>query len=63
MSVTDRYLHELRPLTLDQLQKESDPRLEHLLTGLRHLEIKVGYCAQEHKLYFNAYSGLAARTV
>ncbi|KAF8324255.1 cell morphogenesis N-terminal-domain-containing protein [Cantharellus anzutake] len=41
MTVTDRYLHELQPLAMDHGQKDSDPRLEHVLTGLRYLELKV----------------------
>ncbi|KDQ60331.1 hypothetical protein JAAARDRAFT_191723 [Jaapia argillacea MUCL 33604] len=40
-SVTDRFLRELQPVSAGQVPKDSDMKYEHLVRGLRHIQIKV----------------------
>lgn len=41
MSVTDRYLAELRPVASGLVPKDLDPRYENIVRGLRYIKIKV----------------------
>ncbi|KXN85573.1 Cell morphogenesis protein PAG1 [Leucoagaricus sp. SymC.cos] len=41
MSVTDRFLAELGPITTGQVPKDGDVKYENLVKGLRHIKIKV----------------------
>jgi hypothetical protein len=41
MSVTDRFLAELGPITTGQVPKDADVKYENLVKGLRHINIKV----------------------
>ncbi|KAK2461035.1 hypothetical protein APHAL10511_006976 [Amanita phalloides] len=41
MSVTDRFLAELAPLSSGQVPKDHDMKFEYLLKGLQHIQIKV----------------------
>jgi len=41
-TVTDRFLAELKPITVGQVGKEGDPRFENLVQSLRYVQIKVG---------------------
>ena len=41
ISVTDRFLAELRPVSSGQVPKDMDLRYETLVRGLRHVQLKV----------------------
>lgn len=41
LSVTDRFLAELGPLSSGQISKDNDQKYEYLLKGLQHIQIKV----------------------
>ena len=40
-SVTDRYLAELKDVAAGLVPKDSDYKYEHIVKGLRHIQIKV----------------------
>lgn len=39
--MTDRYLVELGPVAAGQVPKDADYKYEHLVKGLRHVQIRV----------------------
>jgi hypothetical protein len=41
VSVTDRFLGELGPLAQGEVPKDSDMKYENLVTGIRHIQIRV----------------------
>jgi len=41
ITVTDRFLAELGPVTSGQVMKDSDNKFENLVRGMRHIQIKV----------------------
>ena len=58
MSVTDRFLAELGPLTSGQVQKD-DLRYEYLLKGLQHIQIRVREESHLVRAETHASAGLA----
>ena len=59
MSVTDRFLAELSPLSSGNVPKGYDMRYEYLLKGLQHIQIKVGDSFAFSYVYTNVSAGLA----
>lgn len=43
-SVTDRYLKELKPVAAGLVPKDADFKYEHLVKGMRHIQLKVSIC-------------------
>ena len=41
VSVTDRFIAELGPVASGQVPKNSGPKYENLVKGLKHIQIKV----------------------
>lgn len=63
MSVTDRFLAELGPISSGQLPKDYDLRYEYLLKGLQHIQIRVREMSHTVRVGANAGEGLATRSI
>ncbi len=66
MSVTDRFLAELAPISNGQVLKDADVKYENLVKGLRHISIKVSglkACIDFFKNLTCHSVGLAIRSV
>ena len=63
ISVTDRFLAELRPVSSGQVLKDMDLRYENLVRGLRHVQLKVRLSPHLSNTVLMGLQGLATRDV